>query len=220
MFGFVIFVRIILILLTPIALIGGALFLLRKRWRRTNPEQRIRRVAIVLAGLLVVASPYLLFKAYELRFVLARVPSPLHVAWIEYRLEDSFGGIGLPGDNETGLVVYRLTEASARWARSMGPRLGEALPGGASRWHATPVDESGEHNTWHHYDSEADKHGHPATISEYLDKYGFSIPIEKGRDDEANRAIRAPGSFYSYGRGGSVTIVDPARGKVYFAYAG
>ncbi len=216
MFGFVIFVGIILILLTPIALIGGALFLLRKKWQRTDSEQRIRRIAIVLTSLLVVASPYLLFKAYELRFVLARVPSPLHVAWIEYRLEDSFGGIGLPGDNETGFVVYRLTEASAEWARSKGPQLGEVLPGGADRWHATPIDASG----WHHYDSETDKHSHPAAISEYLDKYGFSIPIGKGRDDEANRAIRSPGSFYSYGRGGSVTIIDPTRGKVYFAYAG
>lgn len=220
MLGFVIFVGIILILLTPVALIGGVLFLLRKRWQRTNPEQRNRRAAIVLAGLLVVTSPYLLFKAYELRFVLARVPSPLHVAWIEYRLEDSFGGIGLPGDNETGFVVYRLTDASAQWARSKGARLGEALPGGAESWHATPVDDSGARHRWHHYDSEAEKRGYPATIAEYLDAYGFSIPIEKGRDDEANRAIRASGSFYSYGRGGSVTIVDPARGKVYFAYAG
>ncbi|MDE8651907.1 hypothetical protein [Novosphingobium album (ex Liu et al. 2023)] len=220
MIGFAIFLGIILVLLTPIALIGAVLLLLRKRWRATDPDHRIRRVAIVSAGLLVVTSPYLAFKAYELRFVLARVPSPLHVAWIEYRLEDSFGGIGLPGDNETGFVVYRLTGASAQWARSKGQRLGEALPGGAESWHATPVDESGVRNSWHHYDSEAEKHGHSATIAEYLDKYGFSIPIEKGRDDEANRAIREPGSFYSYGRGGSVTIIDPARGKVYFAYAG
>lgn len=57
-------------------------------------------------------------------------------------------------------------------------------------------------------------------MSTYLRKYGFPIPIEKGRADEADRAIRSPGSFYSYGRAGSITIVDPARGKVYFAYVG
>lgn len=61
---------------------------------------------------------------------------------------------------------------------------------------------------------------HPPDLVEYLDKYGFSIPIEEGRLDEANKAIQSGGSFYSYGKGGSVTIVDPARGKVYFAYAG
>lgn len=220
MSSFDVFVWLILILLTPVALIGAGLFLLRKRWQGTAPEQWIRRVAIILAGLLVLASPYLLYKANEIRFVLARVPSPLHVAWIEYRLEDSFGGMGLPGDNETGFVVYRLTDASGQWARSKGARLGEALPGGVKSWQATPVDDSGVRSPWHHYNSAPGKHGHPATIAEYLDAYGYLIPIEKGRDDDANRAIREPGSFYSYGLGGSVTIVDPARGKVYFAYAG
>lgn len=220
MFGLFIFLGIILILLTTFALIGAVLFLLRNIWLSTAPEQRTRRIAIILAGALIVTSPYLLFKADELRVVLARVPRPLHVAWIEYRLEDSFGGIGLPGDNETGFVVYRLTDESAQWARSKGAGLGQALPGGGESWHATPVKTSGVRNPWHHYDSETEKRRHPANIAEYLDAYGFSIPIEKGRDDEANRAIRAPGSFYSYGDGGSVTIVDPTRGKVYFAYAG
>jgi hypothetical protein len=126
----------------------------------------------------------------------------------------------MPGDNETGFVVYRLTERTAQWARSKGSRLGEALSDGKTSWHATPIDETGSRNRWHHYDSETERHRHPATIREYLGAYGFSIPIEMGRDDEANRAIREAGSFYSYGRGGSVTIVDPARGKVYFAYAG
>ncbi|MGO4736552.1 hypothetical protein AB4099_08415 [Bosea sp. 2KB_26] len=46
------------------------------------------------------------------------------------------------------------------------------------------------------------------------------IPMEAGRDAEADRSIQEAGSFYCYGRGGSVTIVDPVRGKVYFAYAG
>ncbi|KAA9020140.1 MULTISPECIES: hypothetical protein [Sphingobium] len=220
MTGFAIFLGIILILLTPLILIGALLVLLRRKFRATQHEDRAKRIAIVLAGIAVIASPYLTFKAYELHFVLARVPSPLHVAWIEYRLEDSFGGIGMPGDNETGFVVYRLTEGTAEWARSKGSRLGEALPGGRTSWHATPVDETGSRNRWHHYDSEAERHRHPVTIREYLDTYGFSIPVETGRDDEANRAIREAGSFYSYGRGGSVTIVDPARGKVYFAYAG
>lgn len=220
MTGFAIFLGIILVLLTPFILIGALLALLRKKFRATQHQDRAKRIAIVLAGLAVIASPYLIFKAYELHFVLARVPTPLHVAWIEYRLEDSFGGIGMPGDNETGFVVYRLTERTAQWARSKGSRLGEALPGGRTNWYATPVDETSSGNRWHHDDSEAERHRHPATIREYLDTYGFSIPVERGRDDEANRAIREAGSLYSYGRGGSVTIVDPARGKVYFAYAG
>ena len=50
--------------------------------------------------------------------------------------------------------------------------------------------------------------------------YGFGIPLNEVYAGEVNRAIRRPGSFYSYGRGGSVTIVDPVRGMVFFAYAG
>lgn len=193
---------------------------LHQRWKGLTSKQWIRRISIVLAGLLVVTSPYLLFKAYELHLILARVPNPLHVAWIEYRLEDSFGGVGLPGDNETGFVVYRLTRKSTQWARNKGPHLGEALPGGIRNWHPTPINDNESQSRWHHYDRDRAKHDHPVTIAEYLDAYGFPIPIEKGRDDDANRAIRERGSFYSYGRGGTVTIVDPARGKVYFAYAG
>lgn len=180
----------------------------------------MKRSAIILAGFAALSSPYLLFKLCELHSILARVPTPLHVSWIEYRLEHSFGGIGLPGDKETGFIVYRLTERSAQWARSKGPALSEALPGESENWHSTPVDDKGEQSRWHHYDDEPIRANHPATIAEYLDRYGFPIPIEKGRDDEANRAIREPGSFYSYGPGGSLTIIDPAKGKVYFTYAG
>jgi len=212
------FIPIAFVLLTSSILIGGLLYLLGKRWRATAPNQHGRRVAIVASGIAVVASPYLIFKAFELRFVLARVPYPLHVAWIEYRLEESLG-FG-PGGNETGFVVYRLTDRSAQWARSKGQLLADALPGGKESWHPTPVEDSGPENPWHTYDSRTDLPPHATTIDEYLDRYGLSIPIEKGRVDEANRAIQGSGSFYSYGPGGSVTIVDPTQGKVYFAYAG
>ena len=46
---------------------------------------------------------------------------------------------------------------------------------------------------------------HPPTIAEYLEKYGSEIPIEDGRDGEADKAIQSTGSFYSYGTGGSIT---------------
>jgi hypothetical protein len=192
---------------------------LRDKWDEVGPGAHGKRVAIVLMGIAAIASPYVAFKTWELSFVLARVPDPLHVWWIEYRLEESWG-IGLPGDNETGFVVYRLTPGSAQWARSKGTRLGEFLPGGSESWHLTPVDENDPYDRWHRYDQDSDVRPHGANIREYLGQYGFSIPLEKESDTDANRAIRNPGSFYSYGRGGSVTIVDPQRGKVYFAYAG
>jgi hypothetical protein len=168
-------------------------------------------------------------KIWERHFVLARVPEPLEVAEIEYRLEESWGVGFMPGDNETGFVVYRLTETSADSARKQGNHLKDMLSGGQGAWHATPVDDRSDEaalGRWHPYDDDPDMmsvelpEGHPPTISEYLGKYGFDISIEGGRDGEADKALQSTGSFYSYGPGGSITIVDPGRGKVFFAYAG
>ena len=219
MAGFAVLFFFLLVLATPVLGLYFVCRWLRTRWVNAGGEQRGERIAIVLAGALAICSPYLLFKAYELHFVLSRVPEPLRVFWIEYRLEQSWG-IGLPGDKETGFVVYIMTDRSAEWARNQGQNLGASLPGGSTSWHQTPVDESGTHNRWHHYDSASASRRHAANLKEYLDKYGFSIPLGNGRDIEINDAIQHPGSFYSYGRGGSVTVVDPKRGKIYFAYAG
>ncbi len=197
---------------------------LRYLWRRTRPDQIIRRGLIVAVGLAAIALPFVANKVGERNHLLGRVPEPLEVAEIEYRLEELFGVGFMPGDNETGFVVYRLTDKSASWAREQGSRLGETLSGAERTWRATPVDD--RIDEWHPYDDEPGMievelpARHPPNLEEYLEKYGFSIPIEKGRTDEANKAIQSGGSFYSYGGGGSVTIVDPARGKVYFAYAG
>ncbi|MFC7396077.1 hypothetical protein ACFQU1_02560 [Chelatococcus sp. GCM10030263] len=183
-----------------------------------------------MVSLLVVGVPYVAAKRYEQQHerevLLARVPEPLKASSVDYRLEESWGLGFMPGDNETGFVVYSLTEASAAWARSQGSHLAQMLPGGSAKWRPTPVGDAGDHREWHPYDHDPGMMTarrapqHPPTIWEYLEKYGFIIPIEPGKDVEADQAIQQPGSFYSYGKGGSVTIVDPVRGKVYFAYAG
>lgn len=202
---------------------------LRRIWRRTQPDQFVLRSLIIALGLAAIASPFAAFKIAERSYVLARVPEPLEVAEIEYRLEESWGLGFMPGDNETGFVVYRLTDESADWARKQGNQLGDMLSGAKGAWRQTPVDDRSDEaaiGNWHHYDRDPSmmsvdrpKH-HPPTIEEYLEKYGSPIPIEEGRDNEADQSIQSSGSIYSYGQGGSVTIVDPIRGKVYFAYAG
>lgn len=208
----------------------AALFLgLRRIWRRTQPNQFVLRGLIIAFGLGAIALPCVAIKISERNFVLARVPKPLEVAEIEYRLEESWGVGFMPGDNETGFVVYRLTDDSADWARKQGSQLSDMLLGAKGTWRQTPVDDSSDQTAigqWHPYDRDPDMMAverpkyHPPTIFEYLEKYGFTISIEQGRDHEANQSIQSSGSFYSYGEGGSVTIIDPGRGKVYFAYAG
>ncbi|MGO6943402.1 hypothetical protein [Rhizobium ruizarguesonis] len=202
---------------------------LRRMWRRTRPDQRFLRTLIIALGLAAIALPYVAIKIGERRSVLARVPDPLEVAEIEYRLEESWGVGFMPGDNETGFVVYRLTDDSADWARKQGSQLGGMLEGAKAAWRETPVDDSSNETAigrWHPYDDDPDMMAlerpkrHPPTIFEYLEKYGFTISIAQGRDHEVNQSIQSSGSFYSYGPGGSVTIIDPGLGKVYFAYAG
>lgn len=218
MAGLAVLLLILLLLATP-----GLAIYLACRWvyrRRINPGQdrRGERIAIAFSGALAISSPYLVFKACEIYFALSYVPQPLQVFWIEYRLEQA-GGLGLPGGNETGFVVYRMTGKSAEWTRSRGQNLGAILPGGSTVWHPTPIDDRGAHDRWHANDSASAPPDHAPNLEEYLDRYGFSIPIENGRDIEFNDAIQNPGSFYSYGRSGSVIVVDPKRGKIYVAYA-
>lgn len=189
-------------------------------WRRAGPRQIARRAATFAVFLLALCAPYLAFKAFELRFVLARVPEPLDVAWIDYRHEEHWG-IGLPSDNETGFVVYRLREGSAHWARSKSIRLPDELQHESNNpWLPTPVDEWNPGAQWHDEYSDRSRPAHPADVAEYLDRYGRGISVDRRWRDQANRAIRQPGSFYRYEGGGRVTIIDPAAGYVYVVYAG
>ncbi|WSH63670.1 hypothetical protein U8Q05_18745 [Rhizobium ruizarguesonis] len=230
MYFFAIILGVFLIFaLLFIAAIAMVFFGLRRMWRRTRPNQRFLRTLIIALGLGAIVLPYVAIKIGERNYVLARVPEPLEVAEIEYRLEESWGVGFMPGDNETGFVVYRLTDDSADWARKQGSQLGKTLEGAKEAWRETPVDDRSDETAigqWHHYDRDPDMmtverpKRHPPTIFEYLEKYGSTISIEQGRDHEANQSIQSSGSFYSYGEGGSVTIIDPGRGKVYFAYAG
>lgn len=221
-FVFIILTSIALAIAMPILWLYVLMRLLkwlRTRWNVTDQKRPNRRMAIILAGALAITSPYLAFKTFDLWLTLYRVPEPLHVAWIEYRLEESWG-IGGPGDNETGFIVYRLTRASADWVRQQGPDLGVSLPGGSLEWQPTPIKDLDADDRWHAGDDLSKGILHRALLQEYLDKYGFSIPLEKGADTEFNDAIGKSGSFYKYGRGGSITVIDTTRGKVYFAYAG
>ena len=199
-----------------IAYLFGVGWQLRRIVERWHGRRWGGRFVAIAGAALFTASPYLSYKGLELRYVLARVPDPLHALWIEYRLERSWG-IGLPGDNETGFVIYRLTGGSADWARRMGPRLVEGL-GGSGVWQPTPVcdDQSGRWSGG----SKLRNAAHRPDFRNYLSRYGFEVPVDRVRIDEANRVVRNPGAFYRYGRGGSITAIHPAQGKVYFAYAG
>lgn len=201
-------------------ILAGFVWFVRRSNDRWNVWSWRSRIGFLAMGALVISSPYVAFKIVELRFVLARVPGPLRVSWIDYRVEEA-SGIGMPGDNETGFVVYRLTGGSARWALDEGERLGMSLSGGAYVWHQTPIDhQANGGRDWHPRHHDQATPARDADINEYLDKYGFGIRIDRKYADAFNQTIARSGSFYAYGRGGSLVVVDPRHRKLYYAYAG
>lgn len=218
--GVVVLVIVVIVVVgMPAAFFWGIARLFLRAWRNIPPGEPVRRSATVAALLLALCAPYLAYKAFELRHVLALVPKPMHVVWIDYRRQESWG-IGGPGDNETGFIAYRLTVDSAHWAQEKAAQLSEAHQPGADGWLPTPVDDTERARGWHDEYSDRHRAAHRADIAEYLEKYGFGISVDRRWLDQANRAARQSGSFYRYDRGGRVTIVDPAAGYVYVAYAG
>lgn len=119
----VLFLAVAALILGLLALVLWLAFrFFRMLWRWTRSDQIILRSLILLSAAALLASPVIAYKLYERAFVLGRVPAPLEVAEVEYQLEQSWG-IGGPGDNETGFVIYRLDDASARWAVDQGQNL-------------------------------------------------------------------------------------------------
>jgi membrane protease YdiL (CAAX protease family) len=125
----VVLAALAVIMAVIVAAIVAVFLALRRLWRNTKPGQTAARGVIVALGLGIIASCYVGLKIHERNFVLARVPAPLDVAEIEYRQEELWGLGFMPGDNETGLVIYRLSDKSAEWARSKGNQLPDALLG-------------------------------------------------------------------------------------------
>jgi hypothetical protein len=81
-------------------------------------------------------------------------------------------------------------------------------------WRRTPVVRD---NHW-----SAPEAGEPEAVSltAYLNRYGFEIPVDGDVAAEADRLMRTPGAYYAYGRGGSMVIVAPRVKRVVMAYAG
>lgn len=178
------------------------------RWRRTRPNQILSRLFIILSAVAFIAVPLVGLKQWEHSLLFGHLPKPLEATEIEYRLEESWG-IGGPGDAETGFVVYRLDDYSKKWALEQGANLGTRLADYAGAWHSTSIDYARDSDRWE-----------ASGVEGYLGKYGYSIKVDEAWLEKANQTMRLPGAAYSYGKGGSITLVDPEGGRVYFFYAG
>ena len=148
------------------------------------------------------------------------VPHGVRAPIILYAAERNFG-FG-PGGNETGLIVYRMTDQSARAVAKGGTAylIAHSLPTDRDDrasyidWRPTPIIRDDRWST--------PEPGEPSAVSlsAYLNRYGFEIPVKARVAAEVDRLMRSPGAYYAYGGGGSLVIVAPRTKRVVLAYAG
>lgn len=157
----------------------------------------------------------------------ARIPENLSIEHKIYGEEESFG-FGGPGDAETGLALYRLSNRDAERLAAISTELTddasirEAVGRRPKRhdygtWHPTPFDPAIAGYPW-------DRSEFPAgsfDMEEFLWREGaFGIKVEPAVGREVNRIINAPGAYYASGRGSSLIVVAPDHELIIFAYAG
>lgn len=145
------------------------------------------------------------------------IPYGINVTNVTYMETESWG-IGMPGDNETGLVEFELPENVANEMVNRGIGYFEKL-NNSDKWQETPILLSDAWEGARYNDKEPLSNINSPSIENYLDRYGFMISIDPKILAEIDHAISKPGSYYSYQRIG-VIIVIPQTRKVIFAYAG
>jgi hypothetical protein len=189
---------------------------------------RSMRTALI-ALVVVVAAAFILFKAYEHDFKMGFIPSGLTVTATIYENEKTWG-FG-PGGNETGLRVYELSSDSAQLliAASNALQNDSAIRGLMGRanaprsdyfeWRRTPVDPMTNTLKWGQEPTRGPEQKTPR-LQDYLNVYGFGIPIDAEVERSFDSVIQAPGAFYAYGAGGAVIVVSPETRRVFIAYAG
>jgi hypothetical protein len=182
-------------------------------WIYTRNSLRRRFNLIGLGCLLpmavVVGLGYGAFKFAEHRSRMNLMPADLEVTGIVYSEEENWGSVllPLPGDNETGFLMYTLSDATAntiaiegldffRRSENIDRRIG--MQRTFTVWNETPMGN---------------------TISSYLNQFGFGIEIDPSVKATVDDAISKPGSFFCYGRNGLLIVIPQAK-RAIFAYAG
>lgn len=146
----------------------------------------------------------------------AQLPPGLGLWWRVYAQNRTWG-FG-PGGNETGFNAFVLPAGAAERVRSGGTALLARLAP-ESEWRETPVPSE---PPWVAEAGDRSVELEPGSVSvlAYLGRYGFFIDLPQTRRTRFDAAIRAPGSFYAFGRGGRVIVISPPQKRAWVAYAG
>lgn len=184
-------------------------------------EVRVALGILVLIGILGA----LAFKLVEYRTRLGYLPDGFG-AWRIVYAEGQVYGFG-PGGNETGLVVYRmppameaaLAERGISWLNDLSARGDRGWRRGFSTWRTTPT---GPETSWSDpalcRPGSAPRGSCPG-IAVFLNRYGDGLTLRPEVEEMVNRALFAPGAYWSAGRGGLVVVI-PDQDRIVFAHAG
>lgn len=168
----------------------------------------------------LITSIYITYYHYEKEFDLSFVPDALGIHSVSYHKEESWG-IGGPGDNESGILVYPLSNEISKQISEQGINFFRNIPpntnqrdrdfrGYYTNWSETPVKST----TFWAYRENSSK----LYISDYVCRYGFCIDIDPIIETNANLIVNSTGNYYAYGRTGLI-IVSPKKNIVLYLYS-
>lgn len=165
--------------------------------------------------LLLSLSAVLAWKYIERVHHLSLVPAEFHVRRILY-VETEAWGFG-PGGNETGVLMYELQERIVKQIERDGLAFLNTRTG-TEDWNATPL---AGHLEWFEGEGALPQAGPVKMphLANYLNQYGFGIPIDATIISQIDQALIQPGNYYAY-TGTGVLVLIPAARRLAFVYAG
>jgi hypothetical protein len=210
---------VLTLLLAPLVLVTAAVVTVEFfTAARARCSGRAAVAVITLLALAPVALAAWTYASTKHEFLLGFVPPAFNVDRVVYEKEERWGLplLALPGDNETGLRVYELPEATATQIRRGGTswldRVGENTPSGLDRyavytdWHPTPVGAGARGRS-------------TATYVGTGGDCGFCIEVDPAIWSEVTAMMDSPGGYYALGRSGLI-IVSPTRRRAVFMFRG
>lgn len=164
----------------------------------------------------LVITLFVLYKFFIYQFHLSFLPDGMWV-WKQLYAKEEAWGIGLPGDNETGLIIFELPNRTSKKVMKNGIDYLKTLKPGkkcSDEWQETPKLSNP------YWFNREDQHDNTPNIEHYLFRYGFYIPLDAKVIDQINQTIATPGSYVSYCRGGGAVLVMPKINRIALAYSG
>ncbi len=171
------------------------------------------RIAFFFSIIIIIFGIAYALKLYEAKWYLEHIPQEMDVSNIIY-IEKKIWGFG-PGGNETGVIAYELPQKTSKQIQKMGIDYFSTLsledtPRNkymrmCESWNETPL-LNDSNSSW--------------KLENFLDQYGFGIPIDTDIRKHINLGVSKKGAFYTYCKGSIILVIIPETNKVFMVYAG